>query len=87
MKRYIHIDEIKPGMVLKAASANGHRTRRVYKIVRHASYSSIWSIPGYFNNGEWVEECMMTSNDQNRISHLVELIDGKVVETRIEIHG
>lgn len=86
MKRYLHIDDIHPGMVLKAASANGTRTRRVYKVVR-GSYNSIWSIPVQWRSGEWVEECAMISNGQFRISHLVEIIDGKVVETKIEIHG
>lgn len=87
MKRYLHIDEIQPGMVLKAASANGTRTRRVHAIKRHGGYNAIWSIPVYWKDGDWNEECAMLSNDQGRISHLVEIIDGKVVETRIEIHG
>ena len=74
-------------MIIKARRANGARHRKVYKIVRGFNYTSIWSIIVRWDkkSREWVEECSMVENEISRISHLMEFVDGQLIETKVEI--
>lgn len=89
--KFINIDEIKPGMILKAVSANGKRYRKVYKVVAHEFRNvvshSIWSIPVGLDKktGEWVEECAMVSNIPERIGHMCEKTDSGWKDIKIRI--
>lgn len=85
MKKYIPISDMKPGMIVKPASANGSRYRKVHK-VNTGRYASLWSIPVQWDGTEWVEECNMVSNGIARITHIVDIVNGSPVETRVVIH-
>lgn len=88
----IPVDDIRPGMILKAASAKGTATRKVYKIVHGCGpgqrwNSSIWSILVRYNKttGEWIEECQMVENLIDRLTKMIVMVDGRPVERRIRI--
>jgi hypothetical protein len=87
MTKIVSVEHIKPGMILKAKTANGSRYRKVYKTEYWTHHTFIWSIIVRFDpkKGEWVEECSMVSNEISKISHIADIVDGKVVDTKVEI--
>jgi hypothetical protein len=85
MTLHLHIDDIPIGTVLRAVSASGTRNRMVYKKFP-GQYATIWSIPVQWDGTKWREECSMVSNAIGRLSHIMEIVNGNPVATKIEIH-